>query len=185
MIGIANGPENLIFLYEKEVQERAVQNGTITKEKIRKNAKLFKVYGMGIAIAFTLIAVYGVNGARGFAEGFWQILVIWLVAGVFDRFFIDWYWVNHTKAWIIEGTEDLRPYIPRKAVVVAVYHSGVSAYGCHFIRSDAAVCQIEKSKAISFAFEGNHFVEDQCRERFYLPGAFFRLPGLLPKRPSA
>lgn len=117
MIGIANGPENLIFLYEKEVQERAVQNGTITKEKIRKNAKLFKVYGMGIAIAFTLIAVYGVNGARGFAEGFWQILVIWLVAGVFDRFFIDWYWVNYTKAWIIEGTEDLRPYIPRKAVV--------------------------------------------------------------------
>mgnify|MGYP004422360851 CR=1 FL=1 len=60
---------------------------------------------------------YGVNGARGFAEGFWQILVIWLVEGVFDRFFIDWYWVNHTKAWIIEGTEDLRPYIPRKAVV--------------------------------------------------------------------
>lgn len=117
VIGIANGPENLIFLYEKEVQERAVQNGTITKEKIRKNAKLFKAYGMGIAIAFTLIAVYGVNGARGFAEGFWQILVIWLVEGVFDRFFIDWYWVNHTKAWIIEGTEDLRPYIPRNAVV--------------------------------------------------------------------
>ena len=34
VIGIANGPENLIFLYEKEVQERAVQNGTITKEKM-------------------------------------------------------------------------------------------------------------------------------------------------------
>ena len=43
--------------------------------------------------------------------------MIWLVAGVFDRFFIDWYWVNYTKAWIIEGTEDLRPYIPRKVVV--------------------------------------------------------------------
>lgn len=36
VIGIANGPENLIFLYEKEVQERAVQNGTITKEKSEK-----------------------------------------------------------------------------------------------------------------------------------------------------
>ena len=28
-----------------------------------------------------------------------------------DRFLIDEYWVGHTKAWIISGTEDLRPYI--------------------------------------------------------------------------
>ena len=28
-----------------------------------------------------------------------------------DRFLIDEYWVGHTKAWIIPGTEDLRPYI--------------------------------------------------------------------------
>ncbi len=31
--------------------------------------------------------------------------------GLFDRFFIDWYWGGKTKAWIIEGTEDLRPHI--------------------------------------------------------------------------
>ena len=28
-----------------------------------------------------------------------------------DRFLIDEYWVGHTNAWIIPGTEDLRPYI--------------------------------------------------------------------------
>jgi len=28
-----------------------------------------------------------------------------------DRFLIDEYWVGHTSAWIIPGTEDLRPYI--------------------------------------------------------------------------
>ena len=31
-----------------------------------------------------------------------------------DCFLIDGYWVGHTKAWIIPGTEDLRPYISAK-----------------------------------------------------------------------
>jgi hypothetical protein len=43
--------------------------------------------------------------------------VILLIQGLFDRFFIDWYWVDHTKAWIIPGTEDLRPYIPKKTLI--------------------------------------------------------------------
>ena len=28
-----------------------------------------------------------------------------------DRFLIDEWWVGHTKAWTIPGTEDLKPYI--------------------------------------------------------------------------
>ena len=31
-----------------------------------------------------------------------------------DRFLIDDYWVGHTKAWTIPGTEDLKPYITAK-----------------------------------------------------------------------
>jgi hypothetical protein len=27
---------------------------------------------------------------------------------------IDAYWVGHTKAWVIPGTEDMQPYINRK-----------------------------------------------------------------------
>ena len=61
--------------------------------------------------------VYGLNGATGFLDGFWQMTVILLIQGLFDRFFIDWYWVGHTKAWIIPGTEDLRPYIPKKTLI--------------------------------------------------------------------
>ena len=48
-------------------------------------------------------------------DPFIQISAILLIEGVFDRLFIDWYWVNHTKAWEIPGTEDLKPYINRKA----------------------------------------------------------------------
>ena len=36
-----------------------------------------------------------------------QITIILLIVGLFDRLFIDWYWVGKTKAWFIPGTEDL------------------------------------------------------------------------------
>jgi len=58
--------------------------------------------------------VYGINGARGFLPGFWQGFVILSIMNLIDRFLIDEYWVGHTKAWIIPGTEDLRPYIAAK-----------------------------------------------------------------------
>ena len=58
-----------------------------------------------------LVCVYAVNGARGFLSGFWQLFVILSVMNLIDRFLVDGYWVGHTKAWIIPGTEDLRPYI--------------------------------------------------------------------------
>ena len=62
-----------------------------------------------------LVFVYAVNGARGFAAGFWQLLVILSVMNLIDRFLIDGCWVGHTKAWTIPGTEDLKPYIPAEA----------------------------------------------------------------------
>ena len=69
---------------------------------------------------FTLVPymVYGVNGVTDFTEGFIQITIILMILGFFDRFFIDWYWVGHTKSWLIPGTEDLRPYIPVKMLII-------------------------------------------------------------------
>ena len=63
------------------------------------------------------LAVFLVNGAASFLEGFIQLTIIFLIGGIFDRIFIDWYWVGHTKAWIIPGTEDLMPYIPKSVCI--------------------------------------------------------------------
>ena len=48
----------------------------------------------------------------------------WILADVgdfgfvgFERFCIDWYGVGKTKAWIIPGTEDLQPYIPKNVII--------------------------------------------------------------------
>lgn len=117
VVGIANGPVNLVSLYEKEVQDRVVEKGLITREKIKRNANYFRLFGILPFFIFVLAAVYGINGAHGFRDGFRQISVILLMEGLFDRLFIDWYWVGKTKAWIIPGTEDLMPYIYGKSLI--------------------------------------------------------------------
>ena len=116
-VGIANGPVGLVVLYEDDVQARVVELGLTTKEKIKKSFIVSCIVLFLPLVTLTPAFVYGINGATGFWDGFWQMTVILLIMGLFDRFFIDWYWVGHTKAWIIPGTEDLQPYIPKKVLI--------------------------------------------------------------------
>lgn len=106
-IGIRNGAVGMVHLYNQDVQERCISLGLTTREKINRNRSLFKVLCLPIYIAYVLVCVYAVNGARGF----WQLLVILFIMNLIDRFLIDEWWVGHTKAWTIPGTEDLKPYI--------------------------------------------------------------------------
>lgn len=117
VIGIANGPIGLVCLYEKDVQDRVVELGYITKEKIKRNEMLSGIAIFAPVILVVPVMVYCINGAIGFWSGFWQMTLILWIMNLFDRIFIDWYWVGHTKAWFIPGTEDLMPYIPTKVIV--------------------------------------------------------------------
>ena len=106
-----------IGLYEKDVQERVVELGYTTKEQIKKN---YAILGIALFVPILLLTpymVYGINGAIGFRDGFWQMTIILWIMGGFDRIFIDWYWVGKTKAWFISGTEDLMPYITTKVMI--------------------------------------------------------------------
>ena len=94
-----------------------MEMGLITRGEIERNKRIFRLAAMTPLIAFVLWAVYGINGARGFWPAFWQIYALAMAEGLFDRFFIDWYWVGRTKAWTIPGTEDLKLYIPRKMLI--------------------------------------------------------------------
>ena len=109
--GIRKGAVGMVHLYSAAVQERCVAQGLTTHERIKRNAILFKLCCLPGYIAYVLVFVYAVNGARGFLSGFWQLLVILFVMNLIDRFLIDDWWVGHTKAWTIPGTEDLKPYI--------------------------------------------------------------------------
>ena len=113
-IGIRNGAIGMVHLYDQKVQERVVQLGMTTAEEVRKRSVLFRSLCLPGYLIYVLICVYVINGARGFFAGFWQGFVILFIMNLIDRFLIDEYWVGHTKAWIIPGTEDLRPYITAK-----------------------------------------------------------------------
>ena len=113
-VGIRKGAVGMVHLYSPEVQDRCVKLNLTTHEKIRRNALLFKGICVPGYIAYVLVCVYAVNGARAFLTGFWQLLAILSVMNLINRFLIDGYWVGRTKAWTIPGTEDLRPYITAK-----------------------------------------------------------------------
>lgn len=117
VIGISNGPEGMVVMYEKDVQERAIELGLTNKKKMKKSfiITLIALYIPMIVVIPTM--VYLINGARGFLDIFWQTSVISLIANLFDRLFVDWYWVGKTNAWNIKGTEDLKPYIPKKVLI--------------------------------------------------------------------
>ena len=114
VIGIANGPEKFTVFYEKDVQDKAIELGYTTKKDIKKQT-IISIMVLYLP-CFTLVPymVYHINGAKEFNEIFIQSLMIMYIMGLFDRFFIDWYWVEHTKAWNIPNTEELKPYIPKK-----------------------------------------------------------------------
>ena len=117
VVGKANGPVGLVVFYEQEVKDRVVALGLTTKEKIQKTSIITVIALFVPMIVLVPLMVYGINGAKGFWDGYWQMLVILMISGLFDRIFIDWWWVGHTKAWIIPGTEDLMPYIYGKTLV--------------------------------------------------------------------
>lgn len=113
-VGIRNGAVGMVHLYSPKVQERCVSLGLTTPEKIRKNSLRFKACCIPEYIAYILVCAYAINGAAGLPEGFWQMLVILWIMNLIDRFLVDGFWVGHTKAWTIPGTEDLKPYITAK-----------------------------------------------------------------------
>lgn len=117
VIGIANGPVGLVVFYEQEVKDRVIELGLTTKEKIKKTSI---ITGLALFLPLLILVplmVYGINGVDSFQDGFMQMTIVLLMSGLFDRIFIDWWWVGHTKAWIIPGTEDLMPYIYGKSLI--------------------------------------------------------------------
>ncbi len=117
VVGIADGPVGSVYFYEPEVQKRVTEMGLITEEKLKKRKAAAALCLFVPMLVLIPLMVYFINGARGFGDSFCQSLGILMPYGLFDRIFIDWYWVGKTKAWIIPGTEDLMPYVPKKTMI--------------------------------------------------------------------
>lgn len=118
VIGIANGPERFTVFYEKDVQTKAIKLGYTTKKAVHWQAIAMIVILYLPCFTLVPLMVRFLNGATNFQDIFLQNLLIMYIMGLFDRLFIDWYWVGHTKAWEIPHTEELKPYIPKKMIII-------------------------------------------------------------------
>ena len=114
VIGIRNGAVGLVTFYEKDVQDRVVELGLTTPERIQKSSALSALALFLPLLTVVPAVVWLYNGVDGFWDGFFQLTVIYMIMNLFDRLFVDIFWVGHTQTWQIPGTEDLKPYIPAK-----------------------------------------------------------------------
>ena len=87
VIGTANGPVGLVVFYEDDVQQRVVELGLTTRAKIKKTLVITFIALYAPVLILTPLMVYGINGAEGFWEAFWQMSAILWIMGIFDRFF--------------------------------------------------------------------------------------------------
>ena len=139
VVGIANGPAGLVVLYEEDVQQRVVELGYMTRAQLKKTFVTACIALFLPVFVLTPLMVYGLNGATGFWEGFWQMSVILVMSGLFDRFFIDWYWVGKilplrlesikTTLWPIFSTfseEVAFPFMPLQFAVDGVPEHEIS-----------------------------------------------------------
>jgi hypothetical protein len=117
VICTAYGPAGMAVFYEKNVQERVISLGFTTTEKLKTAGTLSVIAIFVPQLTVFPLLVFLFNGTTGFLDSFLQLTCVYLIAGLFDRLFIDEWWVSHTKAWIIPGTEDLMPYIPKEAKI--------------------------------------------------------------------
>ena len=98
---------------EKALQEKAIKSGYTTQNEIKKQTIISIIVLYLPCFVLVPLMVCYINGAKEFSEIFIQSLLIMYIMGLFDRFFIDWYCVEHTKACDIPNTEELKPYIPK------------------------------------------------------------------------
>ena len=117
VVGLKDGPEKYAVFYEEDVQKRVVELGYTTEKELKRR---FAISGVALFVPMLILVpvmVYYINGASDFWSAFWQMTAVFMIGNLFDRLFIDEFWVGHTKAWFIPGTEDLMPYIPIKVQI--------------------------------------------------------------------
>ena len=102
------GPVGGAFYYEQDIQDRLVELGLITRERIASRRRVAVTSGIVAVLAVFFICVCMVNGARSYLDIVWQTYVLFALMETFDCVVVDTWWVALSGWWDIPGTEDLR-----------------------------------------------------------------------------
>lgn len=102
------GPVGGAFYYEQDIQDRLVELGLITHERIARRRAVAVASGLAAMFAVLFVCVCVINGARGYLDIVWQTYVLFALMEAFDCVVIDTWWVALSGWWDIPGTEGLR-----------------------------------------------------------------------------
>lgn len=105
----SKNPVDTVYDMPEPIINRCLELGLIDESK-KADSPQTRRKKLGAAIIITLamaLALYFVNHASNFGQGFVISYLIWLIVDWYDCFVIDWIWVCHDKKMIIPGTEDL------------------------------------------------------------------------------
>ena len=109
-VAVIGGAVNGLYFYPKEIQDRVIENGLITREKMNKRRKIF-MSAFYIIMPVAAVLIIGLwNQVTDFKTAYLQALLFLLVMNWYDGIVIDKLWVGYSKLWIIPGMEDL-PYV--------------------------------------------------------------------------
>ena len=98
VVATANGVVGGVIFFEEDVQKRVVELGYTTEEQLKKRgAKLYAALFLLLA-TFVPYMVYGINGAVGFWNGFWQMTIILWIMGLLVG--MKWCLLFHYSLWI-------------------------------------------------------------------------------------
>ena len=101
------GPVGGIFFYPMAMQDRVVELGLTTKDKIKRGKTFAFVLLFVWMFVAPMIMILIVNRTRSYLGCCIQFYILFLGAEFFDWLVIDTIWVAMSDWWLIPGTEDL------------------------------------------------------------------------------
>lgn len=107
-IAVIGGAVNGLYFYSKEIQDRVIGNGLITREAMDRKRKRFMsaFYVVMLLSLFLIIRVW--NHVTDFWTAYVQAVIFLEVMNWYDGIVIDKIWVGVSSFWIIPGIEDMQ-----------------------------------------------------------------------------
>ena len=109
-VAVIGGAVNGLYFYPKEVQDRVIENGLITREAVERRRKIFTTAFYVVMLVVLVLIVRVWNHVTDYWTAYVQSVIFLEVINWYDGIVIDKIWVGTSSFWKIPGTEDL-PYV--------------------------------------------------------------------------
>jgi hypothetical protein len=118
---------NCLYFYPKDYIEKAVELGVGDKEEILKKGKQFMILFSMVMFVALIMFISLWNCVTDFKMAFMQSCLFLVVMNWFDGIVIDWFWVGHSKIWVIPEMKgypflkSFRRILKRRSIYTILY----------------------------------------------------------------